>query len=949
MPTLENVDLFEVLGNVVNENTEYYKSDFEHDKRFLANAAHKENPEDKFFYWLSRSHGTHLLGEREVFIKDSPENTTFLYWNDVNNESIRAYAVTVTGEADGKIIGNVYDIDYPQLCEYIKENAAVADNKTMYYQNGSIEVAANNYDNIVSHAEYGRYVGYELIPNDPEYLKEMLKKVRTERGQETVENEQSEIEQTPDEQTTPDESVFNAIPPEKQNEIRESVKDTLQIFIDRDMEEYGKVTEGTMETLKTQSYTVQDGVAVRIEELENNTPEQETAADPADIEDSTDTAATETEQEQTETPDEANSRSLYYTINEAMAKRAKEMNSYSDYRQGSATASYRAEVDKAIEIAEWQKSRVDPQFHAKIDSLLATYCRKLADNINKGLEIETRCPSWLITGGSNFPVRKKEKQNAARETNWREYQDIQGLLDKIKSVGMGGISADDPNAIEKLESKLAKLEAYHQKVKTVNAYFRKHKTVEGCPVLTTAEIEAMTQTIHSERSMYKMPYPPYELQYNNAEMRRLKQRIEGLKSRDRTNFVGWEFDGGKVEPNKEDNRLQIYFDEKPSAEAREELKRNGFKWSPKNMVWQKQLKTNLYFQCDSIEFLKPLNDKKPSEILREANAPKKEQEQQTAEPPEQSESFIAKMLDNAEIEFTHFTSQEQYDKWVTEHGVPPTKANTKAQESETVNVDLYKEPTVTIVYTESWSFDDGQQLPFNIADEMFSKLDKTYFDDNKCCKTEYRIDFVLYGQESSYTGRFDFGSNQGDILKGIKSYHEFMINTPDIQKQFQELKVLDEIMQKSNFILDTFIPYMELHKSLSVMEQAAVEAVKTQDLPENDFLYYSAVSSYVANCRKELNTTDFKDFKLPEAPKREDFHKPTMDELKEKSKQGEQIAITDMIDSINADKQRAKAAKSAKTEKPSIVKRLADEKAKAKTTESPKRTTKKKNQDLEVN
>ena len=39
--------------------------------------------------------------------------------------------------------------------------------------------------------------------------------------------------------------------------------------------------------------------------------------------------------------------SKYYEISEAAAKRAKEMNSYSDYAPGSATAGYRAMVDEA--------------------------------------------------------------------------------------------------------------------------------------------------------------------------------------------------------------------------------------------------------------------------------------------------------------------------------------------------------------------------------------------------------------------------------------------------------------------------------------------------------------------------------------------------------------------------------------------------------------------------
>ena len=97
--------------------------------------------------------------------------------------------------------------------------------------------------------------------------------------------------------------------------------------------------------------------------------------------------------------------------------------------------------------------RVDPMYHEKIDSLLDTYARKLAANMNHGYEIDARVPSILIAGGSNFPVRQKEKQNAARDSNMQEWQYIQGLLDKIRSTGMGGIRQDDPQAIPKLQKK----------------------------------------------------------------------------------------------------------------------------------------------------------------------------------------------------------------------------------------------------------------------------------------------------------------------------------------------------------------------------------------------------------------------------------------------------------------------------------------------------------------
>ena len=178
-----------------------------------------------------------------------------------------------------------------------------------------------------------------------------------------------------------------------------------------------------------------------------------------------------------------------YPINEAAARRAKEMNSYSDYKPGSATAEYRSYVEEAVQLAERQKARVDPMYHEKIDSLLDTYARKLAANMNKGFEIDARVPSILIAGGSNFPVRKKEKQNAARDTNYREWQDIQGLLDKIRSTGMGGISADDPQAVQKLEKKLAGLEKAQETMKAGKAYYRKHKNLDGCPPLSAESLE----------------------------------------------------------------------------------------------------------------------------------------------------------------------------------------------------------------------------------------------------------------------------------------------------------------------------------------------------------------------------------------------------------------------------------------------------------------------------
>ena len=128
----------------------------------------------------------------------------------------------------------------------------------------------------------------------------------------------------------------------------------------------------------------------------------------------------------------------YYEISESAAKRAKDMNSYSDYAPGSATAGYRAMVDEAYALAEKQKAQVDPMYHDKIDALVDRYARRLAENLNERNAIDARVPSILITGGGNFPAAKKAKQNAARDRNYGEYAEIEKLLDKIRSTGRGG-------------------------------------------------------------------------------------------------------------------------------------------------------------------------------------------------------------------------------------------------------------------------------------------------------------------------------------------------------------------------------------------------------------------------------------------------------------------------------------------------------------------------------
>lgn len=101
----------------------------------------------------------------------------------------------------------------------------------------------------------------------------------------------------------------------------------------------------------------------------------------------------------------------YYEINEDTARRAKQMRSFDDYCEGSATWQYRNRCDEAAALAEQVKAErcKTAAQREHIDYLLNRYCKVLAEATNKDNEIGTRCPSVMISGGGNFPVAKKEK------------------------------------------------------------------------------------------------------------------------------------------------------------------------------------------------------------------------------------------------------------------------------------------------------------------------------------------------------------------------------------------------------------------------------------------------------------------------------------------------------------------------------------------------------------
>lgn len=279
----------------------------------------------------------------------------------------------------------------------------------------------------------------------------------------------------------------------------------------------------------------------------------------------------------------------FYTISEDMARAANDANSMSDYKQGSATEEYRKRVESVYAVVEKIKQK-RPNLAEKAER----YSKKLAEYYNSYYRNEASCPSVLISGAGNFPVKKKNKQNSRRDSLMQEWNSLESYAKKITNLLTMNqpILSGDAQAIEMLEEKLESLTELQDRMKAVNAYWRKHKTVEGCPELSVSQQEELKKAMSESWHLSDAPFAGYQLSNNNAKIKNTKARLERLKKAKEAGTKETENDFFKVVENTDLMRLQLFFDGKPDEETRDIVKKHGFRWSPKNGCWQRQLTTN---------------------------------------------------------------------------------------------------------------------------------------------------------------------------------------------------------------------------------------------------------------------------------------------------------------------------------------------------------------------
>ena len=212
-------------------------------------------------------------------------------------------------------------------------------------------------------------------------------------------------------------------------------------------------------------------------------------------------------------------------------------------------------------------------------------------------------------------LRYREKIGKKQEQSYAASKKADYYEEKARAAENNhAISSDDPDAIAKLTEKLEKLQKAQTRMKQINAYYRKHGTCKGFHGISDEQAAQMDASVESGYSWVNVPYAPFELSLNNKEIHRLQDRIKQLTTAQELGYVGWEFDGGRVEANSEKNRLQIFFDEKPDEDVRRDLKGWGFKWARSEGAWQRQLTDNAIYAASRVKAIAPIDGTDPCKI-----------------------------------------------------------------------------------------------------------------------------------------------------------------------------------------------------------------------------------------------------------------------------------------------------------------------------------------------
>lgn len=257
----------------------------------------------------------------------------------------------------------------------------------------------------------------------------------------------------------------------------------------------------------------------------------------------------------------------------------------------------------SMDSERWGENMLD-----SMESGLSEFLSKLPEDVREDYEdryivkykewlyAQSRCFSQMVTGAGGWTAathRRHERTNAAEHA---AYERLIAWTEKVikrcnrqeRLVGWA--------EVERLQSKLEELQNAQDMMKRANKIIRDKKlaVVEKVDELVAIGFseEKAIKLLDETTGWWGAGFAPFELSNNNAKIKDTEAKIARhtrlASQEDEKVTYPW----GEYHRCFSEERYRFVFDGKPEPDVISLLKSEGFKWSPKNKAWQRQMTPN---------------------------------------------------------------------------------------------------------------------------------------------------------------------------------------------------------------------------------------------------------------------------------------------------------------------------------------------------------------------
>ena len=240
------------------------------------------------------------------------------------------------------------------------------------------------------------------------------------------------------------------------------------------------------------------------------------------------------------------------------------------------------------------------------------YKEKFISHFNAWMNAKSNCASSVITGGSNFNVRRAEKANNREHAKMNEFFSFREKY--FKAVNRQRTLSPEEEIDLALE-KSDRLSNLQTMMKEVNAITRKLKLSDLAEdekeqrvthILNENEFpeDVIKEVIWNGKHGYGYGFPSFSLTNNNAKVKAALAKVQTMRTRieRKESFEDIKFDGGYI--TIEDNRVKVFHESKPEQSIINELKQSGFRWSPFWKCWTRKHTGNAINVAKNLSFVK---------------------------------------------------------------------------------------------------------------------------------------------------------------------------------------------------------------------------------------------------------------------------------------------------------------------------------------------------------